>query len=136
MAVKLSEQMSLSVDVAILLRRNGTLEEPTSIDRKLVDLLLAVEDTHSVTKACERLSYSTRYAQRMMKRFTERSGIELLKHRGQWGSELTDGARECIALYVAARSCSEQLIRTHDFSRALPPLTNYPSSKDWNHKRV
>lgn len=136
MAVKLSDQMSISVDVAILLRRNGTLEEPASIDRKLVNLLLAIEDTHSVTKACDRLSYSTRYAQRMIKRFAECSGIELLRHRGQQGTELTEGARECIALYVAARSCSEQLIRTNDFPRALPPLADYPSPRDWNHKRV
>ena len=134
MPIALSDQMSLALDVAILLRRNHDVAQDAVLDRKLIDLLLAIEDTNSVAKACERLCCSTRYAQRMIKRFSDASGLELLKHRGWQGTELTDEAHQCIALYVATRSCTEQIVMTNDFPRALPALNQFPNKHDWNHR--
>lgn len=134
MPIKLSDQMSLAVDVAIFLKKKSGMQEEASIDRKLVDLLLAIDDTQSVAKACERLNYSTRYAQRMMKHFFDGSGIVLLEHHGSQGTKLTEEARQCIALYVALLGCIEQIARTNRFPRALPPLSQYPTQLDWNHR--
>lgn len=136
MTIQLSDQMGLAVDVAVLLRKKPGAQQDAVIDRKLIDLLLAIEDTRSVAKACERLNCSTRYAQRMFKHFTDASGLELLRHRGWQGTELTDEANQCIALYVAARGCSEQIVKTSGFPRALPALNQFPSEHDWNHRSL
>ena len=137
MSITLSEQMQLSVDVSVLLKkRPGETLPHAEIDRELVDLLIAVRDTGSVQEACDQLCLSIRNAQRTMKRFVDRSGIELLRHRGAQGTELTEEGHQCIALYVAARYCVSQVVKEHMLPRPLPPLSNYPTTEDWNHRNI
>ena len=136
MSVALSDQMSMHVDVAISLKKGSGTELPAVIDRELVDLLLAIDSTGSVSEACEQLCCSTRHAQRTLKRFSDGSGLRLLKHHGSKGTALADEANQCIALYVALRQCTEQLLRDNPMPRALPPLSNYPTEHDWDHRSL
>lgn len=134
MSIALSEQMSLSVDVAITLKKGTGTAPPAVLDRPMIDLLLAIDDAESITEACEMVCCSTRHAQRMMKRFTDGSGLTLVKHHGSKGTSLTVEARQCIALYVASRQCTEQLLRKYPLPRPLPPLSGYPTEHDWDHR--
>lgn len=134
MPVPLSKHMNLSIDVAIHLQGSGLSK--AVINRELVDLLLAIEATASVQKACEQLNLTTRSAQRTLKRFAEGSGLQLLEYHGWQGTNLTDEGRQCIALYVAARGCVEQIVRESAFPRPLPPLMNYPAPSDWEHREI
>ena len=134
MSVALSEQMSLSVDIGITLKKGSRTAPPAVLDRSMIDLLLAIDGTNSIAEACEMVCCSTRHAQRMMKRFTDGSGLTLVKHHGSKGTSLTDEARQCIALYVASRQCTEQLLKKHPLPRPLPPLSGYPTEYDWNHR--
>lgn len=134
MSVALSEQMSLCVDVAITLKKGSGTAPPAILDRSMIDLLLAIDGAESITEACEMVSCSTRHAQRMMKRFTDGSGLTLVKHHGSKGTNLSDEARQCIALYVASRECTEQLLKKYPLPRPLPPLYGYPTSHDWDHR--
>ncbi len=137
MPISLSERMQLSVDVSILLKKQGGSTAPQAkIDRELVDLLIAIRDCGSVQEACNRLCVTPRNAQRMVKRFVDFSGIELLRHRGAQGTELTEEGQQCIDLYVAARYCVGQVVRESALPRPLPPLSNYPTKEDWNHRSV
>ena len=133
MSIALSEQMSLYVDVAITLKKGSGTVPPAVLDRSMIDLLLAIDSSESITEACEMVCCSTRHAQRMMKRFTEGSGLTLVKHHGFKGTSLSDEARQCIDLYVALRQCTEQLLKKHPLPRPLPPLSGYPTEHDWNH---
>ena len=134
MPIALSNQMSMSVDVAITLKRGSEMGLPAVIDWELVSLLIEIEDKGSVSEACARLNRSTRQAQRMLKRFTNGSGLILLKHHGQKGTSLSDEARQCIALYVASLQCTEQLLQKNPLPRPLPPLNGYPTEHDWDHR--
>ena len=116
----LYERNRLNVDVSILLRRVDSEASPVAVvDRELVDLLTAIRDTGSVQRACRKLRISTRHAQRIVKRFTDGSGIRLLRHRGSLGTELTEGGRQCIDMHAAARKRVEQVVRGCE----LPPLS-------------
>lgn len=137
MPLALSEQMRLIVDVSILLKRKeGALNGYAIIDRNLVDLLIAIRDTGSVQSACDQLCCSTRNAQRLLKRFTENSGLEVLRHKGPHGTELTTEGQQCIDLYVAARTCVQQIVREGRLPRALPPLPHYPIPDDYDHRAM
>lgn len=111
MSIALSDQTGMYVDVAISLKKGNGTEPPAVIDRELIDLLLAIDGAGSVSEACEQVNRSTRQAQRLLKRFSDGSGLRPLKHHGRKGTMLSDEARQCIALYVALRQCAEQLLR-------------------------
>ena len=135
MTVQLSDQTRLSVDSSIHLRKGGWGALPyATIDRELADLLLAIRDTGSVQAACERLCVSPRSAQRKMRRFVDRTGIELLRHHGTLGTELTREGRQCIDMYVAARRCARQIVRESMLPRPLPPLSDHPMPADRDRK--
>ena len=134
MSVALSEQMSLCVDVAITLKKGNGTTPPAVLDRPMIDLLLAIDGAKSIAEACEMVCCSTRHAQRMLKRFTDGSGLTLVKHHGSKGTSLSDEARQCIALYAASRQCTEQLLKKYPLPRPLPPLNGYPTEHDWDHR--
>lgn len=136
MSISLSDQMSMAVDVAITLKKGNGMDMPAVIDRQLIDLLLEINDKGSVSEACGRINCSTRQAQRMLKRFSDGSGLKLLRHHGQKGTSLSEEARQCIALYVALRQCTEQLLRENSLPRSLPPLSGFPSKHDWEHRSL
>lgn len=135
MSISLSEQMSFSIDVAISLRKEDGLPEAI-INRQLVDFLLAIEKTASMKTSCDRMHISLRSAQRMLKKFTDGSGLRLIEHHACLGSVLTNEGKQCIALYVATLDCINQLLKEHALPRALPSLTGYPQGADWNHRNV
>ena len=137
MPLALSEQMQLCVDASILLRKRNDAALPCAvIDRELVDLLIAIRDTGSVLEACGQLNMSARTGQRLVKRFVDRSGIEILQSKGCLGTELTEEGRQCIDLYVASQYCVRQVVKEHMLPRALPPLNHFPNEHDWNHRAL
>ena len=137
MALALSDQMQLCVDASIKLKkRNDVTLGYAVIDRELVDLLIAIRDTGSVLDACKQQCISVRKGQRTMKRFVDCSGIELLQHRGAYGTGLTEEGQQCIDLYVAAQYCVRQMVKEHMLPRALPPLNQFPNEHDWNHRSL
>jgi len=121
----LFERNNLNVDASILLKRGDGEASPAAvIDRELADLLCAIRDTGSVQEACRKLRISTRHAQRTVKRFSDVSGVRLLRHRGSLGTELTEGGRQCISMHEDARRRVEQAVREHELripSLRLPP---------------
>ena len=119
MSVSLPDQAALSVDVAISLGKGEDALPAVLIDRPLVDLLLEIDRAGSVSEACRRLNISTRKAQRMLKGFSDGSGLRLLLHRGSKGTELTNVARQCIALHAASSRCAERLLRESPLPRPL-----------------
>lgn len=135
MQIALSSQMSMQVDVSITLKKEAGTMPAAVIDRELVNLLLEIDDRKSVSEACERINCSTRQAQRMLRRFTDGSGLKLLRHHGQKGASLSDEAEQCIALYAALLQCAEQLLRERPLPRPLPPLSGYPTEHDWDHRK-
>ena len=137
MPLTLSEQMQLCVDASIQLRRRNDAALPCAVvDRELVELLMAIRDTGSVLEACKKLSMSARTGQRLVKRFVDRSGIEILQSKGCQGTELTDEGRQCIELYVASQYCVRQVVKEHMQPRALPPLDRFPNEHDWSHRAL
>ena len=133
MSVPLFEYTSLSIDVAISLGRRPGLPEAV-INRQLVDLLLAIEETASVGKSCERLHISVRSAQRLLKRFADGSGLRLTERRGCRGTAVTDEGVRCIALYAATLSCVSQLVATRPPSQPPRFSENLPRSADEDNK--
>lgn len=109
----LSERTAFFSGVAVSLEKGGSANAPASIDRQLIDFLLVIESTGSVSEACERLNCSTRHAQRMLRRFTDGSGLVLLEHHGSRGTTLSGDARRCIALYAALNQCAENLLKEY-----------------------
>ena len=133
MSVPLFEHTSLSIDVAISLGKRSGLPEAV-IDRQLVDLLLAIEETASVGKSCEHLHISVRSAQRLLKRFSDGSGLRLTERRGCRGTAITDEGVRCIALYAATLSCVSQLVATRPPSQPPRSSENLPQSADEDSK--
>lgn len=104
------------VDVTIHIKGLNSAQPAAALDRRLVEFLCHVRDTGSVQAACERQHYSPRKAQRMLKRFSDESGLELLDYHGWHGTELTPAAVQCIALYVASLKSVQQIVE----ERGLP----------------
>lgn len=104
------------VDVTIHIKGLNSAQPEAALDRKLVEFLYHVRDTGSVQAASERMHYSPRKAQRMLKSFSDASGLELLDYHGRHGTELTPAAVQCIALYVASLKSVQRIVE----ERGLP----------------
>lgn len=102
-----------SVDVTIHIKGMGKSQPEATIDRSLVEFLCHVRKTGSVQDACDAMHFSARKVQRMLKRFEEASGIELLSYHGWQGTELTAAGNRCIALYGEALQSVRQIVREH-----------------------
>lgn len=100
-----------TVDVTIHVKKGSTAQPAAAIDRELVRFLCLVREAGSVQEACDRLHCSTRKAQRMLRRFTECTGLELLSYHGWQGTELSPAGKQCIVLYAAALKSIQHIVR-------------------------
>lgn len=105
-------KMALNVDVSISFCKGKRTDANAVIDRSLVRLLLAVRETGSMKTACEKLCITPRQAQRILKRFTDSSGIKPLSHHGQQGTCLSEQGIRCIEIYAEVRRLAACLV--HD----------------------
>ena len=109
-----------TIDVTIHMKKGSTAQPTTAIDRELVRFLCLVRESGSVQAACDRLHCSTRKAQRMLRRFTEATGLELLHYHGWQGTELTPAGEQCIVLYTAALQSIQRIVREQGFGTGRP----------------
>lgn len=111
-----------TVDVTIHVKKGSTAQPAAVIDRELVRFLCLVRDSGSVQRACERMHCSTRKVQRMLRRFTEATGMELLRYHGWQGTELTPAGKQCIVLYAAALQSVQRIVRDQGLGNASSQL--------------
>lgn len=109
-----------TIDVTIHIKKGSTAQPTAAIDRELVRFLCLVRESGSVQAACDRLHCSTRKAQRMLRRFTEATGLELLHYHGWQGTELTPAGEQCIVLYAAALQSVQRIVREQGFGTGRP----------------
>lgn len=129
MATTLTKRKCRLEDAAISIKKLPSAARPAVIDRLLVELLLAIDREGSVSLACRQLNCSTRHAQRMLKRFSEGSGIELLEHHGSKGTTLSDEARQCIAFYMAFCKHAEWLLGEYPIAQAIPTEAKFKAKE-------
>lgn len=109
-----------TVDVTIHVKKGSTVQPAAAIDRELVRFLCLVREAGSVQAACDRLHCSTRKAQRMLKRFTEATGLELLDYHGWQGTALTPAGEQCVVLYAAALKSVQRIVREQGLGTNRP----------------
>ena len=111
-----------TVDVTIHVKKGSAALPAAAIDRELVRFLCLVRETGSVQEACDCLHCSTRKAQRMLRRFTERTGLQLLSYHGWQGTELSAAGKQCIVLYAAALKSVQHIVHEQGLGSAPSQL--------------
>lgn len=118
-----------NVDVTIHIAKSGNPQAEAVINRDLVRLLCLIRETGSMREVCERTCCSERKVQRMLKRFTDATGLKLLHYHGPHGTELAPAGKQCIILYSAALRSVQRIAEEQGLPGA-PAMDMYASVED------
>ena len=80
------------------------------LDQELVEMLVAIDQMHSILKAAQRINCSIRHIQRTIRKFQEASGLILLEHHGPNGTLLTTEGKQCVGLFFSALEHTKQAV--------------------------
>lgn len=91
---------NFEVEVKLIIKNKQTGAHTSAMGRGIVSLCRLVDETGSLNKAAKEMGMAYSKAWSIVKRTEEAFGFPLLTRKGNKGSELTEDAREMIALYA------------------------------------
>lgn len=93
------DSSQFTVDVKVVLRKNGTGSHAPAMGKGVVELCDKVDKLGSLNKAAASMGMAYSKAWRIVKNVEEVFGVSLLERRGAQGSSLTVEGRELVFAY-------------------------------------
>ncbi len=87
------------VEVKLIIKAKNTEEHTPALGKGIVSLCKLVDETGSLNKAAAEMGMAYSKAWSILKHAEESFDIQLLRRKGNKGSELTPEARSLIAIY-------------------------------------
>lgn len=87
------------VDVKLIIKNKHAEPHAAAMGRGIVSLCQLVDETGSLNKAAKEMGMAYSKAWSIIKHTEEAFGFQLLRRKGNQGSELTPEARQIVAIY-------------------------------------
>ena len=101
------------VEVKLIIKAKNTEEHTPALGKGIVSLCKLVDETGSLNKAAAEMGMAYSKAWSILKHAEESFGIQLLRRKGNKGSELTPEARSLIAIYEELQKQLDELSLIH-----------------------